>query len=456
MKRFLTAFLALCLTIVFLPAAALAQFDPDSVTTPHIVLMDADTGAILYQKNADEKAFPASTTKVMTAIIAIENNDLEEEVTVGDSVESKGSCMNILPGEKFSLRDLVYGMMLLSGNDSSRAIAEHIAGSESAFAELMNAKAQTLGMTGTHFVKPNGLHKDDHYTTAHDMALLTQYAMKNATFREIVKTSTYQVPPTNRDSDGYLLENTNKLIHTTKDDTNSYEYRYATGVKTGDTDQAGRCLVASASKDGVNLILVLFGDKGKYDRFENAAKFFEWGFANYATVTPSELGLASTLEKSIANASFEDEASGQLTVNIDFADKKICGLGDFINELKANAASITATESLDRTLSAPIEANEVLGTITYKYNDQTLFTANMVASRSIAEIGVSASDNPSPSPFLIDSPDGTGQKSSPWVFWIIVLMVLLIGFVILRILAMRKARRRAARRRRTAYRVYRR
>jgi D-alanyl-D-alanine carboxypeptidase len=456
LKRFLTALLALCLAIGFLPAVALAEFDPDSVTTPHIILMDADTGAILYQKDADGKAFPASTTKIMTAILAIENNDLNEEVTVGDVVETKGSCMNILPGEKLSLRDLIYGMMLLSGNDAARAIAEYISGSQDAFAELMNQKAQALGMTGTHFVKPNGLHNDDHYTTAHDMALLTQYAMKNATFCEIVKTSTYQVPPTNRDSDGYLLENTNKLIHSTQEDANSYEYKYTTGVKTGDTDQAGRCLVASASKEGVNLILVLFGDKGKYDRFENASKFFEWGFANYATVTPAELGLASTLEKSIANASFEDEASGQLIVNIDFADKKICGLRDFIEELKANTAAITTAESLDRTLSAPIEANEVLGTITYKYNDQTLFTTNMVASRAVAEIGVSASDNPSPSPFLLDSPQGDGQKSSPWVFWIIVILVLLIGFVVFRILAMRKARRRAARRRRTAYRAYRR
>lgn len=456
MKRFLTALLALCLAIGFLPAAALAEFDPDSVTTPHIVLMDADTSATLYQKDADETAFPASTTKIMTAILAIENKDLDEEVTVGDVVENKGSLMNILPGEKFTLRDLLYGMMLVSGNDAARAIAEYISGTQDAFAELMNQKALALGMTGTHFVKPNGLHKDDHYTTAHDMAILTQYAMKNATFREIVKTPTYQVPPTNRDSDGYLLENTNKLIYTSEEDTNSYEYKYTTGVKTGDTDQAGRCLVASASKDGVNLILVLFGDKEKYDRFENAAKFFEWGFANYATVTPAELGLASTLEKSIANASFEDEASGQLTVNIDFTDKKICGLRDFIDELKVNVASITTTESLDRTLSAPIEANEVLGTITYKYNDQTLFTANMVASRAIAEIGVSASDSPSPSPFLIGSQDGDSQKSSPWVFWIIVIVVLLIGFIVLRILAMRKARRRAARRRRTAYRAYRR
>ncbi|MCE5235534.1 MAG: D-alanyl-D-alanine carboxypeptidase family protein [Clostridiaceae bacterium] len=460
MKRFVTALLVLCLAISFLPAAAHAEFDPDKVSTPHIVLMDADTGAILYQKNARDQAYPASTTKIMTAIVALENADLDDQVAVGNSVETKGSCMEIKPGEKFSLRDLMYGMMLKSGNDAARAIAEYVSGSQDSFVALMNEKAQSLGMTGTHFVKPNGLHKDDHYTTAYDMAILTQYAMKNPTFREIVKTGSYQVKPTNKHSAGFLLENTNKLIYTAQDK-ESFEYRYATGVKTGDTPQAGRCLVAAATKNGINLILVLFGDlEGKIDgdyRFENAAKFFDWGFANYATVTPAELGLPSTLEKSITNASFEDDQNGQLIVNIDFSDKKVCGLSDFINELKANAAAITTSETLDRALVAPIEAGDVLGTIAYQYDGQTLFTANMVASRSVAEITVSTSDNPSPSPFLIGSPGDGGKAGSPWVFWLIVIIALLLILVVLRVLTLKKkARRRAARRRRTAYRVYRR
>lgn len=460
MKRFLTALLALCLAIGFLPAAAYAEFDPDQVSTPYIVLMDADTGAILYQKNAHEQAYPASTTKIMTAILAIENANLDDQVTVGDSVETKGSLMKIKPGEKLSLRDLLYGMMLWSGNDAARAIAEYVSGSQEAFVALMNEKAEALGMTGTHFVKPNGLHKDDHFTTAYDMALLTQYAMKNQTFREIVKTGSYQVKPTNKHSAGFLLENTNKLIHTAEGK-QSIEYRYATGVKTGDTEQAGRCLVASASKDGINLILVLFGDlESKVDgdyRFENAAKFFDWGFDNYASITPAELGLSSTLEKSITNASFEDNQNGQLIVNIDFSDKKVCGMRDFIHELKANAAAISTTETLDRALVAPIEAGDVLGTIAYQYNGQTLFTANMVASRAVAEITVSTSDNPSPSPFLVGSPGDGNKSASPWVFWLIVIIALLLILAVLRIIAMKKkARRRAARRRRTAYRVYRR
>ena len=456
LKRFLTAFLALCLTIGLFPAAALAEFDPESVSTPYIALMDADTGTLLYAKNEHDQAFPASTTKIMTAILAIENGNLDEEVTVGSSVEEKGSQMEISPGEKLTLRDLLYGMMLVSGNDASRAIAEHIAGSQEAFAELMNEKAKLLGMSDSHFVKPNGLHKDDHYSTAYDMALLTQYAMKNATFREIVDATTYQVDPTNKDRDGYLLENTNRLIHTPEGDSTSYEYKYATGVKTGDTDQAGRCLVASASKDGVNLILVLFGDKEKYDRFENASQFFNWGFSNYATITPSELGLQTTLAKTVSNCSFDDVENGNLTVNIDFSGKKISGLRSYIDELKANAASITCEETLDRALTAPVASGEVLGTVAYKYNGQTLFTANMIASRAVAEIGVTTSDNPSPSPFLIDPSQTRNTNAGSWIFWVILLVAILLIFVALRVLAIRKARKRIARRRRMAYRVYRR
>lgn len=459
LKRFLTAFLALCLTIGLFPAAALAEFDPESVSTPYIALMDADTGTLLYAKNEHDQAFPASTTKIMTAILAIENGNLDEEVTVGSSVETKGSIMGIYPGEKLTLRELLYGMMLVSGNDAARAIAEHIAGSQEAFAELMNEKAQLLGMTDTHFVKPNGLHKDEHYTTAYDMALLTQYALKNTTFREIVDAATYQVDPTNKDSDGYFLENTNKLLHT-KEGNDSFEYKYTTGVKTGDTAQAGRCLVASASKDGINLILVLFGDyenKVSADyRFENASQFFNWGFSNYATITPSELGLQSTLAKTVSNCSFDDAENGNLTVNIDFSDKKISGLRSYIDELRANLASITCEETLDRALTAPISSGEVLGTVAYKYNGQTLFTANMIASRAVAEIGVTTSDNPSPSPFLIDPSQARTTNAGSWVFWVILLVALLLIFVALRVLAIRKARKRITRRRRMAYRVYRR
>ncbi|HWQ57983.1 MAG TPA: D-alanyl-D-alanine carboxypeptidase family protein, partial [Clostridia bacterium] len=429
----------------------------DSVSTPYVCLMDAASGTVLYEKGAYEKAFPASTTKVMTCILALElASDINEVVTVGDSVETKGSVINILPGEKMPLIDLLYGMMLESGNDAARAIAEHFSGSESAFVQKMNEKAQSLGMTGTSFVKSNGLHKDDHFTTAYDMALLARYAMQNATFREIVSTETYDATPTNRDSDGYHWENTNKLIHTKEGET-SYEYQYATGIKTGDTTNAGRCLVAAAKKDGVELVLVLFGDyqsevSGDY-RFENAAKFFEWGFANYSTLDASTLGLANTLQAAVEGASADDAEGGLLTLNIDFTGVNIVALKDTIEEIRQDPSLLTCTKALDK-LAAPIEQGQKVGMVSYQYDGATMFTAPVYASRAVAAAGSGPASQPSTSPIAVETtpPGGAGEKNNSWVFWVCLAGALAILFVIARLIAVKRRRRRAPRRRK-AYRA---
>ena len=220
LKKTVAFLLALVAAFSIWPIALAESFDPEDISTPHVILMDASSGAVLYEKNARERAFPASTTKIMTCILALENcPDLDVMVTVGENVENKGSTMGIVRREELSLRSLIYGMMLVSGNDAAKAIAEYISGSESAFAELMNQKAASLGMTGTHFVKSNGLHEDDHYSTAYDMAILTRYAMQNEEFCKIVATPYYEVPPTNKDSDGYQLGNSNKLLYTKPDET---------------------------------------------------------------------------------------------------------------------------------------------------------------------------------------------------------------------------------------------
>ena len=286
MKRVISAML-IFITVIGLMPAALAEAAPEAPTTKHICLMDANTGAVLYEKDARSKAYPASTTKIMTTILALELcDDLEEKVNVGSNFDKRGSLMKFSNNEELRIIDLIYGTMMVSGNDAASALAIHISGSQDEFSKLMNAKAAEIGMNDTHFVKANGLHDDNHYSTAYDMALLGRYAMQNQKFREIVSAQYWDVPPTNKDSDGYHLENANRLIHKGEKDTQSYLYQYATGIKTGDTDQAGRCIVASARKDGVELICVLFGDpqgdKYRYTRFENAPKFFNWGFEKTA------------------------------------------------------------------------------------------------------------------------------------------------------------------------------
>lgn len=250
-KRIVSLFsLALCLAVLFtaVPAGAEMEFDIESITTKHILLMDAETGSVLYEKGGRQRAYPASTTKIMTCILTLEKcKDLNEVVTIG-TVTSRGSVMGIKEGEHIKLKDLLYGLMLFSGNDAAEAIANHVAGSKDAFVNMMNEKARKLGMTETHFVNPNGLHDEKHYSSAYDLAILSRYAMQNETFRGIVSTGTYTSEATDKNPDGYELFNSNRLVHKVKEEEKDYTYRYITGIKTGNTIEAGYCIVASAKR----------------------------------------------------------------------------------------------------------------------------------------------------------------------------------------------------------------
>lgn len=449
-KRVVSLILAVLFIAALFPCAALAEFKPDEITTKHVVLMDAETGNVLWEKAGYDKAYPASTTKIMTAIIALETLNLDEEVTLGSKVESKGSKMGLVRGETLTVRDLLYGTMLVSGNDACRALAEHMSGSIEEFAVLMNAKAQELGMTGTHFVTPNGLHDEEHYTTAYDMALLTRYAMQNADFRKIVGSKTYQVPATNKDSDGYLLENSNKLLYTKEKEREKgeiYEYKYAIGVKTGDTVNAGRCLVAAAEKDGVELITVQYGDfedeVSAYYRFEKAAELFNWGFENSVSIDVTTLDIQKTVDQLVNNASFEDENNGMVTLEAKLDGIKISGLRADMDDIIANAASITMTPTLGMKLTAPVKKGDVVGTAVYQYNGHALFTADLVATRDVNEMG-SAVISPSASPLITESQMPEKQESS-LLFWILVVVGLLAVVVVIKLLQSRKRRRRRRR-----------
>lgn len=445
------------MALTLIPSVSVAdEFDPDSVSTPYICLMDASSGTVLYQKSSNEHAYPASTTKIMTCILAIESTaDLSETVSVGETVESRGSLVHLSRYEEMPLIDMLYGMMLESGNDAAEAIAKHVAGSESAFADLMNQKAAEIGMTGTHFVKPNGLHDENHYTTAYDMALLTRYAMQNETFREIVSTEAYNAAPTNKDSDGYQWENSNRLLHT-KEGKDDLTYRYCTGVKTGDTANAGRCLVASAKKNGVELILVLFGDyenKVSSDyRFINAAKFFEWGFDSFTTVKADNIGLSDTMQLPVEGASLDDAEGGLLTLNIDLSGAVISGMNDSVDKILANVSSVTNTVALDKKLAAPIEEGEKIGIVSYQYDGATLFTAPMYASRSVEAAAVVVSNEPSSSPLIVnvEGSDGNAGGSS-LVFWLLLAFLFLVLVVVAKLLSARRRRKHIAKRRK-AYR----
>lgn len=237
------------------------------------ILMDATSGRVLYGKNVDEEMLIASLTKIMTAIIAIEQGDLNELVTVGpNAVGVEGSSIYLKLGEKLPLSTLLYGLMLQSGNDAAVAIAEHIGGSVEGFVYLMNEKAEYLGLEHTRFANPHGLDHQEHYSSARDLAILTSYALKNETFREIVKTEV-KVVPWPGEKWHRKIYNKNKMLRL---------YQWADGVKTGYTKKAGRTLVSSATNGEERLVTVTLNDG---DDWKESMMMFEYGFKHYDLVS---------------------------------------------------------------------------------------------------------------------------------------------------------------------------
>nr|WP_255724509.1 D-alanyl-D-alanine carboxypeptidase family protein [Shimazuella soli] len=233
------------------------------------ILMDRDSGRILFAKNADKEMKIASLTKIMTALVAIEQSKLDSIVTVGpNAVGVEGSSIYLKKGEKIPLEHLLYGLMLRSGNDAATAIAEHVGGSVEGFVYLMNQKASFLGLQHTHFTNPHGLDQPNHYSSAKDLAILTSYALKNPVFQQIVKTQVKTIDWPNLDWNQKFY-NKNKLLRL---------YPWADGVKTGFTKQARRTLVTSATKNGIQLIAVTLNDGNDWN---DAIDMYNYGFANY-------------------------------------------------------------------------------------------------------------------------------------------------------------------------------
>lgn len=247
-----------------------AKQDLPKISAKAAVLMDAKTGRILYKKNEDLKLPMASTTKIMTTILAIEKGKLDDTVVVSaKAAYVEGSKIYLKPNEKMRLEDLLYGVMLESGNDAAIAVAEHIGGSLDKFVKMMNDKALSIGAYNTHFVNPHGLDAgiEDHYTTAKDLALITSYALNNPIFSKIVSTKSKTIA--SGDGGYKYFVNHNKML---------WRYPGADGVKTGYTIKAGRCLVTSATKDNMKLIVVTLNDP---DDWKDTETLLNYGFNNY-------------------------------------------------------------------------------------------------------------------------------------------------------------------------------
>ncbi|MDL2273478.1 D-alanyl-D-alanine carboxypeptidase [Oscillospiraceae bacterium OttesenSCG-928-G22] len=256
--------LAISLCASSMPAGAAAESAPGApaVSAASAALYDCESGRFLYLKDADTKRGIASTTKIMTALVAIETLDLEKVVTFQRDWITEGSSMHLRVGEKVSVRDLLYGLMLMSGNDAAISLANAAAGSVVDFADLMNDRAEKLGLSGTSFRNPNGLDVEGHYSTARDLAILTAEAMKNPLFSEIVGSKTYVM-------EGRSMRNHNRLLR---------ELEGCDGVKTGFTKRCGRCLVSSVTRDGRRLIAVTLNAPSDW---KDHKALYDYGFSTY-------------------------------------------------------------------------------------------------------------------------------------------------------------------------------
>ena len=358
--------------------------DP-SLTPPNVqyaqsaLLMDMASGRVLYSKNLDERVYPASTTKIMTAILALEMGNMDDTVTATydalKSITLEDSHMGILAGEELTLDQLVKGMLVYSANDAANVIAIHIAGSMDAFVDLMNQKAQELGMTGTHFVNPCGSHDDNHYTTARDLAILSKYAMKNDQFREIVKMPIYKIPPTNKYSTERVLVNTNLFLGTSR--STYYYYPPAIGIKTGHTSQAGYCLVSAATYNDTELLAIVMNCKN-VDTKEQAYSYidskalFNFGFDNYTHQPLASVG-------DIVSDSKVYEAKDDMRVAVTVEND----VSALIPSGEGNAEQITTNVDMPEQLQAPIAKGDVLGTVTYSYKGIEVGSSNLIATNDV-------------------------------------------------------------------------
>lgn len=257
--RILSSLLAVC-ALLCAPVSAGAVSSAPAVSAKSSIVTSG--GAVLYEKNPDIRLPMASTTKLMTAIIALESCSLDEPVEIkSEYCNIEGSSMYLTPGEKCSVRELLAGLLLVSGNDAATALAGHIAGDDAHFAALMNAKADELGMTNTHYVNPHGLTDDEHYTTARDLARLMDYCMQNPVFAELDAMPQYSV-------DGKLLLNHNRLLQTCPG---------CIGGKTGYTEAAGRCLVSCCERDGARLVCVTLAAP---DDWDDHCALYNWAYSN--------------------------------------------------------------------------------------------------------------------------------------------------------------------------------
>ena len=317
------------LVMLFLFLVPLNVFGKEDTfdTAKSSIVMDLDSSRVLYENNADEERLIASITKIMTCIIAIEQGDLDSDVEAGEEIlKMYGTSIYLELNEKMKLIDLLYGLMLRSGNDASVVIAKEVAGTEEKFVEMMNEKAKEIGMTNTTFSNPHGLDEETkNYSTARDMAKLSRYAYKNKTYRKIIGTEEYRVKTDNK---SYLWYNRMKLLG---------DYKYCTGGKNGYTPSAGKTLVTTHKKGNLKITVVTLYDNDEYNNHERLAEYAFDNYSNYDIVDKNDFDLVIDNNKYYVNKSFSYPLTDSEKDNV----KVLASIDDSINSGKVGNINIS-------------------------------------------------------------------------------------------------------------------
>lgn len=377
MKRILSILTIILLLLINTPIYADTLSNED-IQAEAGILIDASTGEVLYEKNAEKKMYPASTTKILTAIIIIENHQLDEIVVMDDdSAHAGGSSLYVKEGESFTIEQLLYALMVRSANDVAEALAKYHSGTIEAFSEEMNAKAIELGAMNSNFVNPHGLHNPEHVTTAYDLAVIAKYCMKNDLFRQLVATIRYQIEPTPYQEEIRYLKNKNAFLHGIGSNYQMLyrgknidtKYDIVDGIKTGYTPEAGNCLVTSATIKNQKYISVILKSPGSY-LFVDSRTLIDYGFENFI------------------RHQFVSEGTFIQTHQIDDSKKST------INLIAGKSLTMTLPKNIDvskierevllnQGISAPINEGETLGRISYLYNNIEIASVHLVSEYNV-------------------------------------------------------------------------
>ena len=472
-KRFLSLALAawLCCAAVGLAGAEYDMNQPQNLDPSHLfaasaLLVDEDTGEVLFSKDSRVRMYPASTTKIMTLLLGLESGiGLETEVTIpgeaGDVPEGS-SVVPVKPGDVTSFEDLLYGFMLSSGNDGANAVAVLVDGSIDAFVEHMNQRAEKIGCEGTHYVNAHGYHDAQHYTTARDLALISLEAMRNPDFRRIVAAPKWTMT-VRRDGETVEQEiiSRNSLLQTGE----KYYYADCTGIKTGHHNKAGWCFVGSAERDGMRVICVVLKCEEEMSKWYDAARLFEYGFTRYERVTEGALIDAAWKRRysqiQMEETDPDDSGNGVLALNLSLEDgdgATVPVVAGSETSLNAAADRLVAVEWA-RDFVAPVNEGEAMGTLTCTVDGATA-KGTLTAARTVAA-------RPEPTPAIAPAPTeltaapetaeppapSRGRRGSGLVVFVMLAAVLSASGIAV-VASLKKARRRRARarRRRTAQR----